>query len=572
MAGHTSKPQNIAPAPSNETTYTLADQPVGGGQGTPSEADPARKKRKLTAVACSTCQRRKSDNITSRRTALKQQNAELHDTMGGMNALIDRLKVASDSDASKVLARIRVGENVDDIIREIQDEGTTHVQVQPQSPEPEGPEPPSFDLGLSDVIRKSPQQELFAPLFPDHEELDPASFNLIDIPGTLERYMSRADDIPLWPDTPVDCSPLFDRMTWSAWMPKGAAAGEYDQSGSELGPLRPGSSLENPTSIRSSDAGIGDWQTSSQSNIGPPYSAVLPHYKNNFESQAESFRRRLSAAEPTHQEGVSVAPGAHDSAGNLPLSDPVQSAIRPTRGPSSDAGIMLIPHWAMMSVSQDEDGTPTRALNTFYVNTLHAIRAGAPIAQIIGPHPFIAALSDREKFAMAPELSKWAARMVRSIKSTAGAGGSIADQTKTDVTHCALMYLFWLVMRWMLHPCADHYYAIPCWLRPTPEQLCNPHPMVMDFLVWPKIRELRGEALRDLGWLLQVCMTMTVNWPEERGGGLKGAVCIDGQSGELDLNPIAKDRLYNLENWSVAPSVRRYLPNADEMLKVRAEE
>lgn len=194
----------------------------------------------------------------------------------------------------------------------------------------------------------------------------------------------------------------------------------------------------------------------------------------------------------------------------------------------------------MMSVSQDEDGTPTRALNTFYVNTLHAIRAGAPIAQIIGPHPFIAALSDREKFAMAPELSKWAARMVRSIKSTAGAGGSIADQTKTDVTHCALMYLFWLVMRWMLHPCADHYYAIPCWLRPTPEQLCNPHPMVMDFLVWPKIRELRGEALRDLGWLLQVCMTMTVNWPEERGGGLKGAVCIDGQSGELDLNPIAK--------------------------------
>lgn len=81
-----------------------------------------------------------ADNITSRRTALKQQNAELHDTMGGMNALIDRLKVASDSDASKVLARIRVGENVDDIIREIQDEGTTHVQVQPQSPEPEGPE------------------------------------------------------------------------------------------------------------------------------------------------------------------------------------------------------------------------------------------------------------------------------------------------------------------------------------------------------------------------------------------------------------------------------------------------
>lgn len=58
-------------------------------------------------------------------------------------------------------------------------------------------------------------------------------------------------------------------------MPKGAAAGEYDQSGSELGPLRPGSSLENPTSIRSSDAGIGDWQTSSQSNIGD---ASHPHH------------------------------------------------------------------------------------------------------------------------------------------------------------------------------------------------------------------------------------------------------------------------------------------------------
>ncbi|KAF5011508.1 hypothetical protein FDECE_2380 [Fusarium decemcellulare] len=51
-------------------------------------------------------------------------------------------------------------------------------------------------------------------------------------------------------------------------------------------------------------------------------------------------------------------------------------------------------------------------------------------------------------------------------------------------------YLYaYRLIRWQLNPCPSTLEDVPAWLLPTAAQVSNPHPVCIDFLPWPKLRE-----------------------------------------------------------------------------------
>jgi hypothetical protein len=132
------------------------------------------------------------------------------------------------------------------------------------------------------------------------------------------------------------------------------------------------------------------------------------------------------------------------------------------------------------------------------------------------------------------------------------------------------MYLFWVLMRWMISPSPETYEAMPEWLRPTPNQLLMPHIDIVDFVIWPAFRELAVQipAMQErMEWLMDMSNNLQCDWwlsPDE-------ALCKHEETGQVDLCPAAKEAVRTLSNWSVRPSFRGYVSNADSYVRIRTE-
>jgi len=134
----------------------------------------------------------------------------------------------------------------------------------------------------------------------------------------------------------------------------------------------------------------------------------------------------------------------------------------------------------------------------------------------------------------------------------------------------ASMYLFWYLIRWMISPSEETYKAMPEWLRPTPNQLFMPHINFVDFVAWPAFRELVVQIptmQERMEWLMDMSQTLHCDWsfPTEE------ALSRDEETGLLDLCSVAKETMRDLSNWSVAPSFRGYVSNADTYVRIRTE-
>jgi hypothetical protein len=132
------------------------------------------------------------------------------------------------------------------------------------------------------------------------------------------------------------------------------------------------------------------------------------------------------------------------------------------------------------------------------------------------------------------------------------------------------MYLFWSLQRWLICPSSTTYLAIPEWLRPTPNQLLMPHIPLVDFIVWPAFRELVVQipAMQErMNWLLEMNLHVQCEWGFTAGEALKK----DEDTGRVDLTDEAKETVRDLENWSVGPSFRGVVNNADSYVRIRTE-
>lgn len=180
-----------------------------------------------------------------------------------------------------------------------------------------------------------------------------------------------------------------------------------------------------------------------------------------------------------------------------------------------------------------------------------AVNNGASVGSGCGLHPYIAALGERKTYDEAPLLSKLIAELVKSVKPT--------EQTTTLTIH-ALFWIHWALFRWMLAPSPQTYREIPEFLRPTSWQLFVIHPMVVDFVHSPRLREFMCEKqLVDMPWVAQACTTIACEWSRPD----VDAFCRDGWTRRLVLSPIYKTHAGNAASWTLGPSCRQWLTNAD---------
>ena len=132
------------------------------------------------------------------------------------------------------------------------------------------------------------------------------------------------------------------------------------------------------------------------------------------------------------------------------------------------------------------------------------------------------------------------------------------------------MYVFWLLMRWMISPSPETYNAMPEWLRPTPNQLFMPHINIVDFIVWPAFRELAVQipAMQErMEWLMDMSLGIQCDWSSATAD----ALCQNQETGQIDLSEAAKHMIRDLTSWSVGPSFRGYVSNADSYVRIRTE-
>jgi hypothetical protein len=155
-----------------------------------------------------------------------------------------------------------------------------------------------------------------------------------------------------------------------------------------------------------------------------------------------------------------------------------------------------------------------------------------------------------DEFNRAPFLSQWASRMVFSIK-----------ETNTLFVCYASMYLFWWIMRWMIAPSPETYFAIPEFLRPSPTQLFMPHLLPLEFFAWPGLRDYLvrvPEKFDSSDWMLDMSLNIGCACPLEKSE-IMAPSPVDG---ELELSPRALAHASNVDSWSVTPSFRQYFLDA----------
>jgi hypothetical protein len=118
-------------------------------------------------------------------------------------------------------------------------------------------------------------------------------------------------------------------------------------------------------------------------------------------------------------------------------------------------------------------------------------------------------------------------------------------------------------MRWMLDSTAMSYAAIPDLLKPRPIQYLVTHPIALDFLPLPPLRQALIRDLRD--WMTALPLAkLKVNWTR----GMDEAVVWDEQHQRRQLSPDFVKHVTNYQNWSVEEGILAAFPEVKGMIRI----
>ena len=194
-----------------------------------------------------------------------------------------------------------------------------------------------------------------------------------------------------------------------------------------------------------------------------------------------------------------------------PLSLPYASS--PSQAQPSPYSPPNIPPWSVPCCNCPS----TCALDTIFLDFLHdrqrEASSGVASTRILGPpYPFVSSLlnNNNNNPTVAPRphpLSK----MMTDILSKFPAIHRLPEQVAT-------LYLMYLMMRWQIDPSQESYDRLPEWLCPRPSQLFTPHPIWVDYLPWPRMRDkiiANQSAYPFENHFIPYTTTLSLNWPYE---------------------------------------------------------
>lgn len=268
--------------------------------------------------------------------------------------------------------------------------------------------------------------------------------------------------------------------------------------------------------------------------------------------------------------------------GNLPFSSGVLANHYPMGVQQQQHENLFRPLWAILPLTTLA-GKPSvkECIAGVLRQARLLLQSGQSTEQIIGRKCNIASIFDQNQFSRSTMLTKWAARFVYSMQ-----------HKDHDFVAFAAMHLVWTLTRWMISPRPDTYEAVPEWYRPTMLQLWTPHVEIVDFVLWPALRDKvtrEPQVLQsDWRWLEHICQSIDCDWFVD----LDVALEVNGNTGECYLTDAAKVRRVRyhhaqtdfpigmltltpkesaeqLSNWSVAGSAGQHFDAVESFTKVR---
>ncbi|KAF2721128.1 hypothetical protein K431DRAFT_285168 [Polychaeton citri CBS 116435] len=252
-----------------------------------------------------------------------------------------------------------------------------------------------------------------------------------------------------------------------------------------------------------------------------------------------------------------AAPLTSKEFGNLPFSGAIMANHWPLELQEKQVKHLHIPIWAMETIGDPEASTDPFQSQLSLMQS--EILSGTAAEWLCGPHAYMEALFNEAAYNRAPRLSKVVAAIVKSVKPE-------TDSAIPTTTMCALMWVFWSLYRWMLIPSPQTYCDMPPIMRPNYWQVFVPHPRVFDFIVPPALREqMCRSSAPDIRWISEGCRTVecTSNWT------IQELLKPDPWTNELDLSITAKAHISDISHWSMGPSAKRYLPDANDYISIR---
>ncbi|KAF2461313.1 hypothetical protein BDY21DRAFT_360458 [Lineolata rhizophorae] len=463
------------------------------------------------------------------------QNRDLDQKVGEFESLVNALRTSTEEEAYSLLSRLRQGDQVAALVDSVQPDPPSHIPHQASSEADAAgssrskrprvqPQPQSTsDLGATSRQSAERAPPPLSAVLTDPMDLtlfSPSSEDYGFAGAGLEQSVGISGSIPRVPPQSRFFLPLFDQRELLNVASHSASAQEEAQ---------------NISKIFGETVNIDELEESGPPSLSPTHRALAGSRPGQHGSS------NLHSLDITQAPANSVAvhPNFWDFSGNLPFSSSVRANNYPDVVQVRQVENLFVPMWAMMTINKPNGGTVTGECQKFFLDARDSVQGGLSADAVYGLHPNIGALFDEREYAGAPMLSKWAARMVHSV---------IVENF--EMKAFGAMYMFWHLMRWKVNPSPETYKSMPEWLRPLPNQLFMPHPLAVDFVPWPGIRELAVKTASmhtNMGWLLDMAKTIT---------------------NDIDLTEAAKHCIHTLENWTVEPSFRQYVPNADEYLNI----
>ncbi|PYH48387.1 bZIP transcription factor [Aspergillus saccharolyticus JOP 1030-1] len=205
---------------------------------------------------------------------------------------------------------------------------------------------------------------------------------------------------------------------------------------------------------------------------------------------------------------------------------------------------------------------PTCTLDAILMDFLHhrqqETAKGVPKQNLVGPsYPSVSSLLNPERSVYSHPLSKVFTDILRTFPDIA----TLPEQV------CVLLSMF-LLMRWQIYPTRENYERLPEWLTPRPSQLLTPHPVWIDYLPWPRMRDRLVMSYQDYpfeNWFIPFTRTLSVNWPYEA----TDCLLSTGDGDDLIINPVFERHMRNLSNWSLGPAFAEAYPSLIDTVKIK---
>ncbi|OQD84615.1 hypothetical protein PENANT_c012G07725 [Penicillium antarcticum] len=127
-----------------------------------------------------------------------------------------------------------------------------------------------------------------------------------------------------------------------------------------------------------------------------------------------------------------------------------------------------------------------------------------------------------------------------------------------DPERLAIGWLAYHATRWIISPTPATFERLPAFLRPMQEQLQVPHPAVLDFMPWPKLRlnlmnrwHLYNKERDDFFGMFACCIKIRWPWGED--------ILERNEENELVIKPQFYETFMSEAGWGVTPEfIARY--------------